>query len=305
MDNAFNIVKKDFFLKSKNTINEGNQFSLLFQNEKVEIIKYHYPAKTEGTFDAIREEGVIEAYYVISGMVKFVEENGTEHLAEEGDLFYISYKNPYITFEVLEDTIWLSFINHLSYEEDAKNTDSIISIMKVLQEKDGDTFNHCDRVKKLVTQIGQRIGYPNEDITLLMNAAMFHDVGKYKIPLEILLKPARLDENEFEIMKKHSLFSDEVVRSLLGDRIGQIVRAHHEKLDGSGYPDGLKADKIPIESKMIAVADAYDAMVTVRPYNKGKTTQEAIAELKRCAGTQFDAECVDALCNYLEFKNEK
>ena len=110
-------------------------------------------------------------------------------------------------------------------------------------------------------------------------SALFHDVGKCCIPDEILNKPGKLTEEEFQFIFKHPMASKEYVEDVFGKEIAQIVLCHHERLDGSGYPQGLNAGEIPIEAKIIAVADAFDAMTTQRPYNHPKNFPEAAEEL--------------------------
>jgi two-component system, cell cycle response regulator len=130
---------------------------------------------------------------------------------------------------------------------------------------------------------------------VLQNAAQLHDVGKVAIPDAIMSKPGPLDEAEWEFVRRHPVIGQRIVEAapaLMG--VGELIRASHERWDGSGYPDGLAGDQIPMGARIIAVCDAYDAMTGDRPYRLGLLPQDALSELRRCAGTQFDAGVVAA-----------
>lgn len=130
-------------------------------------------------------------------------------------------------------------------------------------------------------------------------ASKFHDVGKAKIPVEILLKPGKLTNEEYELMKNHSQYTYEMIREYYGEEIAQMAFVHHERFDGKGYPRGLKADEISLGGRIICVADAFDAMTVTRPYHVGLMRDEAVAELRRWQNIQFDPLVVDALETYL------
>ncbi len=143
----------------------------------------------------------------------------------------------------------------------------------------------------------------------LERAALMHDIGKIGVPDQILRKPGRLSDDEYEIMKMHPVNAAKILSQMEPRSLmiiaREVARYHHEKVDGTGYPDGLQGEKIPLYSRIVAIADAFDAMTTERPYNNGKSYREAVEELIRCKGTQFDAQLVDIFaqvmeeCNYL------
>jgi HD-GYP domain-containing protein (c-di-GMP phosphodiesterase class II) len=128
-------------------------------------------------------------------------------------------------------------------------------------------------------------------------AALLHDVGKIHIPKEIINKPGKLSESEWELMRGHTIDGERMLTQVGGllANVGQIVRASHEHFDGNGYPDGLVGDEIPIEARIVCTADAYSAMTTDRSYRKAMDAGDALAELRRCAGTQFDPGVVQAI----------
>jgi HD-GYP domain-containing protein (c-di-GMP phosphodiesterase class II) len=137
---------------------------------------------------------------------------------------------------------------------------------------------------------------PAGDIALLEFAARLHDLGKLAVPDTILQKPGPLDEAEWEIMRRHPEWGAEMVSSVPGlERLGLLVASHHERWDGSGYPDGLAGEAIPMASRVISVCDAYEAMVSRRPYRASLSTEAALGELTAGAGSQFDPSVVAAV----------
>jgi HD-GYP domain-containing protein (c-di-GMP phosphodiesterase class II) len=131
-------------------------------------------------------------------------------------------------------------------------------------------------------------------------AGLLHDVGKIGVPDAILNKPDRLTDEEYAVMKRHSVLGCDIVRAADMPVEARWVRHHHERFDGGGYPDGLAGAEIPLESRIILVADAFEAMTSDRPYRRAPGQEVAISELRRHAGTQFDPAVVDALCRVLD-----
>jgi response regulator RpfG family c-di-GMP phosphodiesterase len=132
---------------------------------------------------------------------------------------------------------------------------------------------------------------------VIARAAELHDVGKVAIPDAILAKPGPLDDDEREFMRRHTVIGEAIIEAAPALRpVAALVRATHERWDGSGYPDGLAGDAIPLGARVVAVCDAYSAMVQKRPYGEVLADRDALAELRRCAGTQFDPRVVAAFC---------
>jgi HD-GYP domain-containing protein (c-di-GMP phosphodiesterase class II) len=144
--------------------------------------------------------------------------------------------------------------------------------------------------------VADRLGLPEDERSLLLQAAELHDIGKAAIPDAILQKPGPLDGEEWAFMRQHTVIGERILGAapaLSGS--AKLVRWSHERADGSGYPDGLAGDDIPMGARIIAVCDSYDAMVSTRAYRVAPMSHEgALSELRRCAGTQFDARVVDA-----------
>ncbi|MBV9087306.1 MAG: diguanylate cyclase [Acidobacteriaceae bacterium] len=159
---------------------------------------------------------------------------------------------------------------------------------------------HCDRVAKYAEMIGHDLLMTDEEMADLVFASRVHDVGKIMVPERILNKPGALTEDEYKLVKQHALIGAEIVAAIPGgDRVEAIVRHHHERFDGSGYPNGLRGEEIPLGARIIAVAEAYSNMITERPYADIKSPAAAIAELEQMSGTQFDGMIVRVLTHQL------
>jgi hypothetical protein len=179
---------------------------------------------------------------------------------------------------------------------------TVMLLADVVEFDDQYTADHSRSVVDLVHATADELGVDGSRRQELEFAALLHDVGKIAIPKEILNKPAKLTESEFEVMKTHTIegqFMLDRVGGLLA-RVGEIVRSCHERWDGTGYPDGLQGEEIPLESRIVFAADAYNAMTTDRPYRGAMTQDEALDELRAGSGTQFDPRVVKALCTLIE-----
>ncbi len=160
-----------------------------------------------------------------------------------------------------------------------------------------ETAHHSRSVLELAEDVAEELGLDHGVRQELQIAALLHDVGKVAIPNELLNKPARLTEEEFELMKTHTLQGQTLLEALGGRfvAVGEIVRSCHERWNGSGYPDGLAGDEIPVTARIVFCCDAYSAMTTDRPYRRALSTEAALAEMQRCSGTQFEPRVVAAL----------
>ncbi len=174
---------------------------------------------------------------------------------------------------------------------------TVEALVQALEAKDTYTSGHSERVGKLAVAIAEGLEMSDDKIQSLKYAAVLHDVGKIGVSEIILNKEGKLLDSEWEVIRSHPVMGQTIIKSIkfLFD-IGLVVRHHHERIDGNGYPDGIKGIEIPLESRIIAVADTYDAITSDRSYRKGSTHDEAIAELKRVAGTQLDPEIVEIFC---------
>jgi len=174
-------------------------------------------------------------------------------------------------------------------------------LMQLLTEREPTLHDHVCDVGQLAVAIGQRFQLNSEQLDELRRAAELHDLGKLAVPDQILNKPAPLSDSEWGLMRQHTIIGERILNAAPALRpVARLVRSSHERWDGNGYPDRLAATAIPLGSRIIAACDAYDAMISNRPYDAARSPEEALAELRRHAGTQFDPDVVRAICEQLE-----
>jgi putative nucleotidyltransferase with HDIG domain len=171
--------------------------------------------------------------------------------------------------------------------------DSFTAVMglvaTIVEIRDAYTFGHSLRVSHLSCALAKRLGFLPDMVTHLGQACLLHDIGKVRMPDAVLLKAGRLSPTEAAIMRRHPEDGAEILNRLpVFRKYLSVVRSHHERYDGEGYPAGLKGEHIPVSARVVAIADAFDAMTTTRPYRGAMTTGEAIREIRTCRGSQFD-----------------
>jgi putative nucleotidyltransferase with HDIG domain len=173
---------------------------------------------------------------------------------------------------------------------------TITSLARTIEAKDPYTGGHTERVAEYALMLAGQLGFTDEELQAVEVGAVIHDIGKIGIPDRILLKPGRLDSDEFAEMRRHPEISSYILDELeLPEVVRDMARNHHERYDGKGYPDGLKGDQIPLAARILTVADAFDAMTSDRPYRRALSHEVAAAEIRRNAGTQFCPHVVGAL----------
>ncbi len=172
----------------------------------------------------------------------------------------------------------------------------------VVEADDAYTGEHCKGVVRVAVDVAKRLGLDLDEQRKVEFGALLHDVGKIAVPNEIINKPGKLDDDEWAIIKTHTLEGERMLATVGGfmGEVGKVVRSSHESWDGSGYPDGLRGEAIPIEARIVSTCDAFDAMTTTRSYRKAMPTADAVAELRRNAGVQFDPAVVQALIEATE-----
>jgi len=184
-------------------------------------------------------------------------------------------------------------LTHQALEEAFIGT--IRSLAETIDAKDPSTRGHSDWASKYALMIGRQAGLDDGILENLRYAGYLHDIGKIGIPDEVLGKPGRLTQEEWKLMKKHPIISAKILEPVrISDEVKAAIRHHHERFDGKGYPYGLAGESIPLEARILAVADSFEAMTSTRPYREALTDEQAVAELVKCSGTQFDP----AIVNY-------
>src|SRR4051794_38852293 len=181
--------------------------------------------------------------------------------------------------------------------DDQAALDTLRRLALAAEYRDDNTHEHTQRVGELAARLARHLGHEDRTVWLIREVAPLHDLGKIAIPDTVLLKPGRLTNEEFEVVKTHAVLGARVLAGGESDLLRaaeRTVRAHHERWDGSGYPDGLAGTEIPLEGRLVHVADVFDVLVHERPYKESWTVEAAAEEIRRGAGTQFDPEVVRA-----------
>lgn len=179
--------------------------------------------------------------------------------------------------------------------------ETIFAIANSVEARDKSTGRHSLRVADYSVLIAKEIGYSDVELENLHKIGLLHDIGKIGVPDSILNKPSKLSDEEYQIMKTHVNIGGEILKDFtLVPNVAEGAKYHHERFDGKGYPNGLKGEEIPLNARIIGIADAFDAMTANRVYRKAQDLSYVVDELKRCKGSQFDPVLVDVLLGLIE-----
>lgn len=231
----------------------------------------------------------------------------TTALTEHGEAFTIdcSHGSVLLPTETTDPTDALRladqrlYLNKASGRVSAQRQSQQV-LKRVLEQRDQLLGIHLDDVARLVQQTALALGLDEAEVEQAVMAAELHDIGKSAIPDAILFKPGPLDDEEFAFIKRHTIIGERILSGAPSlSAVARVVRSTHERVDGNGYPDGLAGDAIPLAARIVFVCDAFDAMTSDRPYSTPKTAESAVAELRACGGTQFDAAVVEAFAHAL------
>lgn len=290
--------------KYSDRINElsFDQPQLLARIGRLEVMQQDMRPKSIIWISPPDDPNVSEGYYIVSGKIELSDFEEQMILLGAGDYFQISGLKHDIKIKPLEQTSVLFFSSAPVYNSLIETSNTIQSLLNHIGTKDINYSLHSKNVMALTCHLYELIGDPkalsHDD---LVASALFHDIGKCYIPDEILLKPARLSTSEFRIVQRHCLDSKTILLTEYGPTVADIVYAHHECMDGSGYPLGLAGDDIPLAARIIKVADTFDAMITSRVYKAAVTPKDAVEEMRR--STHYDQTVVNALATMV-YTNE-
>ena len=273
------------------------EVSLLALTQGLELIKgtlqkgyrlHLYPPEDPGARPT-------EIYFLLHGSLEFDSQDGARTL-DPGDYLVAQDLQAAAVLTAQTDIEFLYMTSQPSFHEISGSLRTLRNLTRTLAEKDaGETEEHCRRMRTLSYAMGKKLGLSQHRLHLLDYAAYFHDVGKIKVPANILTKPAALTPEEWVVVKRHPVYGRELLAETFIREAGEIVEQHHERLDGSGYPYGLTGPDILTEAFIIAVADSYDAMTSNRPYRRALAQGAALAELAHYAGQHYPEEVVAVL----------
>jgi len=274
----------------------GNSIlSLLAKKDDFEIMLYEFKAERPNSITPGDSGDLMEFYYILEGSIVIDDEDCSVNM-KKGDYFYVNNIKETVPFRTLTDTKMLYITSKPVYNLLYTYTDELKTLLDKSEQKDIYTHEHGNRVQDYSVKIAKKLGLAGEINYTIALASLFHDIGKCLIPDEILNKPSSLSEEEFICVKKHSTFSSELLQGkFIIEDIAEVVEEHHERLDGTGYPKGLKSGEIRIEAKIIAVADSFDAMTSDRAYRGAMTPKAAMDELKNYIDKYYDKDVVLAL----------
>ena len=269
-----------------------------------DILKLCHPADAEAVWGAIQhlrqakvpvtfDHRIVRA----GGEVRHLSAIGRPVLGADGEIEKILGASLDVTDRVLAQEKLLE----RERRQQRALAGAVSALARTVEMRDPYTSGHQRRVAELAVSIAQLLGWPEERVGDVQVAALLHDVGKVAVPSEILTKPTRLSDHEFEIIKGHALAAGEILAPVeFEGPVHEAVLQHHERLDGSGYPHGLRGDAVIPEARVLAVADVYEAMISHRPYRPGVPRDEVFAELRGGAGVRYDEDAVEVCLQLIE-----
>ncbi|QBP39939.1 HD-GYP domain-containing protein [Paenisporosarcina antarctica] len=255
------------------------------------------------------EEGnhITELYTIVQGEIE-VQYEGNTFFLREGDTLDASIYPKLLSFYSKHAVEIFVEMSVDVFETNFNYTEIVQRDAAAIERVDGYTYHHCSRIKDYSIELWKKLEQPIESVTKLRWGAYFHDIGKLAVPIEILNKKGKLTFEEWEIMKTHSTIGAQMMRGHEVEWLRDsafIVEEHHERFDGKGYPNGLKEEEISLEAAIVSVVDSFDAMTTNRIYREAFSIEEAIQEIVRGRGTQFNPVVVDAFLNLLHDQQYK
>ena len=284
-------ILKDGYLEKVN--NGATTLSLLGRGNGLELMKQTVLAESIFVLFPSQDKDAQEFFYILSGEI---EANINGEVIKLGPDTFLSAKNleGTVQFKTLTDLTFLSVSTVPVFHYLSNIVSKLRSIGEAVEKKDRYTFNHSARVANYAVKTASKMNLRKEQMENLLLASILHDIGKINIPEEVLKKPSKLTDEEFEVVKKHPGDGAAMIRDTPYADIADIVEQHHERVNGRGYPFGLKGSEILVEAKIIGVCDTFDAMTQDRAYRSAFSVEYAMAEINSMIGVQFDGEVVKA-----------
>lgn len=279
---------------SLETVKNGSTtLSLLCRGGGMEVMKQTVSKENLIILFPGEDADVQEFFYILNGEME-VELDGATSLLGPDAFFSAKGLEEPVHFTAKTDVSFLSVSNVPVFYSLSSEIKELRKIGETVEHKDRYTYMHSSRVSKHAIQVAAKMGMGRGEIENLFLASLLHDIGKINVPEEVLKKPGKLTDEEFAMIKKHPGDGADMLRKTAYADLADIVEQHHERVNGRGYPFGLKGDEILLEAKIIGVCDTFDAMTEDRAYRKALTADFAMNEIKNLAGIQYDPEVVKA-----------
>jgi HD-GYP domain-containing protein (c-di-GMP phosphodiesterase class II) len=235
----------------------------------------------------------MEFFYILGGTIIFDKDEQTIIL-KQGDYFYAHGLRETVHLKTIDEVTILYVSTEPFFHYLSNGIKELNNLVKNVEKKDIYTNNHNLRVEDYSVKIAKKLRLSSERLENLIFSSTFHDIGKIFVPDEILNKTGRLTEEEFNLIKRHPIDGEKMAQGTFMENLSKIISQHHERIDGTGYPNGLKGDEILLEAKIIALADSYDAMTSDRSYRKAMDSSVAFKELKSLSGIHYDESVLKA-----------
>ncbi|WP_341200851.1 HD-GYP domain-containing protein [Planomicrobium okeanokoites] len=245
------------------------------------------------------EADVQEFFYILNGEME-LKLNGEVTMLGPDDLISVKNLEEVLQITAKSDVTFLSISNAMVFHSLSEDIKELRKIGEIVERKDKYTYRHSSRVSKFAVKTASKMKLDRQRVDDLFIASILHDIGKINIPEEVLNKPGKLTNEEFDMIKKHPGDGADMLRKTAYKKLADIVEQHHERINGRGYPFGLKADEILLEAKIIGVCDTFDAMTEDRSYRKAYTSEYAMEEIRNLSGIQYDPEVVEAFEKVLQ-----
>ncbi len=284
---------------------EGDEFAILAKERDINSLE-QFAKNIHDTYENLKEEyydeNLAKKLTISIGVSIYpsISSNKEELISHANTALYQAKNMGEDKVNLYQDIMMLI---HKNIKSDQQMVGMFKGLLSTINAKDKYTFGHCERVSSYAVMVGEEMGMDTKEIQTLLHAGLLHDIGKIELPKSVLNKTACLSEDEIKFVSQHPIHSAHILEPLstTGNLIDYVIH-HHERFDGNGYPDGLKGEEISIGARILCVVDCFDAMVSERPYRRSMTIEEAVLELKRCSGSQFDPEIVQIFVNAMSNK---
>jgi len=297
---GFKICKKNTSIER--VAQKSGALSLIAKGGSLEVLMQELRPGTRFFVQPGDSPDLMEFFFVLEGRLEVSDDEGT--VLEPGDFFYTHRLEESVSLLTLSDTKLLYVCSEPIFQHASRQIKQLRELLEQVEAKDVYTHSHGKRVRDLAFAVGEKLGLNGNRLEELAFAGFFHDIGKGAIPEAILKKPGALTSEEFELIKSHSAEGAKMVKGTFLNGVADIIEQHHERTDGSGYPCGLRDSQVPLEAKILAVVDSYDAMTSDRPYRKAMTPREAVDELLELSRSKYNLAVVRALQKSLKEMGE-